>query len=138
MIYDNHKVIIFNLLNSIWPLIPKLQGKTKQRLAILFSCYMTVSHMTVTWHFCGRWVLQKVDINLVLLHAFWVRSSLDLFQMLTILILEYRRPWNVFFKLLTTDDLSMAASDNILREKQYVLYRKILAPSEELVCAYKH
>ena len=60
----NVKVIIFHLLNYTWPLIPKLQGKTKQKLAILFSCYMTVSHMTVTWHFCYR---KKIPIQFFLM-----------------------------------------------------------------------
>ena len=26
---------------------------------------MTTSRMTLTWHFCGGWVLQKVDIILL-------------------------------------------------------------------------
>ena len=40
-----------------------------------------------------------------------------------------------FSRLLTIEHLSMAASDNILGEKQYALFRKILAPSEKLVYA---
>ena len=39
LIYDNHKVIIFNLLNYISPLIPKLHGKMKLN---------DVSRMTLT------------------------------------------------------------------------------------------
>ena len=35
LIYDNHKVIIFHLLNYSSPLIPKLHGKMKQKLALL-------------------------------------------------------------------------------------------------------
>ena len=66
---------------------------------LLLLCYMTVSRVTLTWHFCGGWVLQKVDIILlVLLEAFWVWSPLGLFQILTILVFEYRRPYNLFFK----------------------------------------
>ena len=38
LIYDNHKVTIFHLLNWIWPPLPKLYGKMKQKLGILFSC----------------------------------------------------------------------------------------------------
>ena len=37
MIYDNHKVIIFHLLNYTSPLILKLHGKMKQTLALLWS-----------------------------------------------------------------------------------------------------
>ena len=40
-----------------------------------------------------------------------------------------------FSRLLTIEHLSMAASDNILGEKQYVLFRKISAPSKKLVYA---
>ena len=48
---------------------------------------------TFTWRFCGGWVLQKVDINLlVFLENFWVFIPLGLFQILTILVLEYRCP----------------------------------------------
>ena len=54
---------------------------------LLLLCYMTVSRMTLTWPFSGGWVLQKVDINLlVLLEAFWVWPPLGLFQILTILV----------------------------------------------------
>ena len=54
---------------------------------------MTVSRMTLTWHFCDELVLQKVDVNLlVLLEAFSVQSPLGLFKILTILVLEYGRP----------------------------------------------
>ena len=52
-IYENHKVIIFHLLNDIFPLIHKLYGKMKQKLAVLFLCCITVSRMTLTWHFFG-------------------------------------------------------------------------------------
>ena len=37
-------------------------------LTLLLLCYMTVSRMALTWHFCGGCVLQKVDINLLVLH----------------------------------------------------------------------
>ena len=47
-IYDNHKVIIFHLFNDIFPLIQKLYGKMKQKLALLFLSCMTVSRMTLT------------------------------------------------------------------------------------------
>ena len=53
-------------------------GTTKTRflasiplLTLLFLCYLTVSRMTLIWNFRCGWVLQKVDINLlVLLEAF--------------------------------------------------------------------
>ena len=69
-------------------------GTTKTRFlalillrTLLLLCYMTVSRTTLTWSFCGGWVLQKVDINLlVLLEVFWVWSPLGLFQILTILV----------------------------------------------------
>ena len=43
-----------------------------------------------------------------------------------------------FSRLFTIEHLSMAASDNILGEKQYVIFRKILATSEKLVYADKY
>ena len=55
----NHKVIIFHLLNYTWPLIQKLHGKMKQKLAILFSCYMTVSRMILTWHLWWMGVVES-------------------------------------------------------------------------------
>ena len=52
-----------------------------------------VLYDTFTCRFCGGWVLQKVDINLlVFLENFWVLIPLGLFQILTILVLEYRCP----------------------------------------------
>ena len=39
-------------------------------LTLLVLCYLTVSRMTLIWHFRGGWVLQKVDINLLVLEAF--------------------------------------------------------------------
>ena len=42
-----------------------------------------------------------------------------------------------FSRLQAMQHLSMAASDNILGGKQYVLFKKILAPSEKLAYAYK-
>ena len=60
-------------------------------LTLFLLCYMNVLRMALTWHFCGGWVFQKVDINLlVLLEAFQVRSPLGLFQILAILALGYR------------------------------------------------
>ena len=37
LIYDNYKVIIIDLLNYTFPLIPKLHGKMKQKLTLLWS-----------------------------------------------------------------------------------------------------
>ena len=34
---------------------------------LLLICHTTVSRMTLTWHLCGGWVLQKVDISLLIL-----------------------------------------------------------------------
>ena len=60
---------------------------------LFLLCYMTVSRMTLTWHFCGGWMLQKVDMTLlVLLEIFQVWSLLGLFQILIILVLDYRCP----------------------------------------------
>ena len=42
-----------------------------------------------------------------------------------------------FSRLLTIEPPSMAASDNILAEKQYVLFREILIPLEKPVYVYK-
>ena len=57
-IYVNHKAIIFHLPNYIFPLVQKLQGKMKLKLALLFSCNMTLSHRTLTYFCCCcRWVL---------------------------------------------------------------------------------
>ena len=47
LIYDNNKVIIFHLLNFISPLVPKLHDKIKQKLALLFSCNMIDSRVTL-------------------------------------------------------------------------------------------
>ena len=56
-IYDNQKVITFHLRNYIFPLVPKLHGKIKYKLALLFSYNMSVSSVILTWHFCGGSVL---------------------------------------------------------------------------------
>ena len=42
-----------------------------------------------------------------------------------------------FSSLQAMQHLSMAASDNILGEKQYALFKNFLAPSEKLAYAYK-
>ena len=44
----------------------KTQFLTSISLLTLFLlCYVAVSPMTLTWHFCGGRMLQKVDINLL-------------------------------------------------------------------------
>ena len=90
----------------------------------LLLCYMTVSRMTLAWHFCGGWVLQKVDINLlVLLKTFWVWSPFGLFQILTIIKTSLKRIFQDYWPQVQNnyfvEHLSMVPSDNILREKQY-------------------
>ena len=50
------KSLFFIYPACISPLVPKLHGKMKQKLA-LFSFYMTVSRMPLTWNFFGGWVL---------------------------------------------------------------------------------
>ena len=42
-----------------------------------------------------------------------------------------------FSRLLTIEHLPMAASDNVLKEKQYVLFQKILTLLEKPVYEYK-
>ena len=46
LIYDDHEVI-FRLVNYISSHIQKLHGKMKQKLALLFSCYITASRLTL-------------------------------------------------------------------------------------------
>ena len=117
----NVKVIIFHLLNYTWPLIPKLQSKMKQKLAILFSCYMTVSHMTVTWHFCCR---KKIPIQFFLM-LFKYGEALIRFKFWQYWYLNTDVLKMYFFNVVDKENFSMAASDNIFWEKQYALFRKI-------------
>ena len=52
LIYDNHKVIIFHLLNYISSLIEKLHGKMKQKFALLFILHDCITYginMTLLW-----------------------------------------------------------------------------------------
>ena len=109
---------------------------------LLLLCYMTVSHMTLTWHFCGGPFLQKVDINLlVLLEPFWVWSPFSNigntgFGIQTSLNRTFQGFWPQVQNSYFVKHLSMVASDNILWEKQYVLFRQIFTPSEKLVYAH--
>ena len=110
---------------------------------LLLLCYMSVSGMALTWHFCGGWVLQKIDINLlVLLEAFWLCLSLGLFQILTIFLKRIKTYFLTFLKRIFqgfwpqvqnsyfVEHLSMVASDNTLGEKQY--FQKFWSPQKNL------
>ena len=67
LIYDNHKITIFHLLNYIYPLSSKLHGKMKQKLALLWSkinakIEFSLSHLMATYHsslcrYCRLWSL---------------------------------------------------------------------------------
>ena len=98
LIYSNDEVIIFRLLNYTPPLIPKLHGKMKQKLALLwsrinaknqvfvvpyhisFQCIAVRCAVTVDYsHFSCRHNLRIVlpnqnacanELNIVLLRAF--------------------------------------------------------------------
>ena len=51
---ERSQCLILHLLNYISSLITKRLGKMKQDLALFFSCCMTVSPLTLSWHFWGE------------------------------------------------------------------------------------
>ena len=48
LINDNHKVFIFHLSNYISPFVPKPHAEMSKKLALLLSCFMTVSPMILS------------------------------------------------------------------------------------------
>ena len=128
------KVIIFHLINYVSPLIQKLHGKMKQKLALLLLCYMTVSCMTLTLTLLWWMVVVKGRCQFSSSWCFlsmvtpWFVSNVEY---LNIEVLK-----TYFSRFLTTSAEQLfhrALFDDILGRKQCAPFRKMLALSEKPV-----